>query len=373
MAKPARVAQVLHSLRVGGAEMLAARVVRALRDEFSFVFFCLDELGSLGEQLQKEGFPVHVVGRRPGLDWRCARALSKAFRREEIELVQAHQYTPYFYSTMARFLYRRPPILFTEHGRHFPDVRRAKRVFVNRRILAKRDRVVAVGEAVRRALIDNEGLPAARIGVIYNGIVLPESPLSAQERQAVRQEMGVGADDFVVLMVARLDPLKDHATAILAAEAARRRIPDLRLVLIGDGPERPRIESLVRERSLQERVRFLGLRNDVSRLWAGADIALLSSISEGIPLTILEAMASWLPVVSTNVGGVGEVIVDGENGLLAPSRDAEALAGQLIRLAVDSDLRKRLAASGRRRVEETFGQDRMMNSYRRLFNDMLGR
>src|SRR5438067_9821303 len=146
------ICQVLHGLWVGGAEVLAARLARQLGDRFRFVFVCLDELGTLGQELRAEGFPVEVLQRRAGLDWRCSLRLARFLRRERVDLVHAHQYTPFFYSLMARFLYRRPAVLFTEHGRHYPDYPRRKRMLANRFLLQRRDRVVGVGEAVRQAL-----------------------------------------------------------------------------------------------------------------------------------------------------------------------------------------------------------------------------
>src|SRR5204862_1893786 len=132
-------------------------------------------------------------------------------------LVHAHQYTPFFYALAARLLYRRPPVLFTEHGRHQPDYPRRKRMVINRLLLERRDRVVGVGEAVRQALIANEGIPARRIEVVYNGIdanqFAPARHLEGQ-REKVRAELGLSATDLVILQVARLDYLKDHATAV---------------------------------------------------------------------------------------------------------------------------------------------------------------
>ncbi len=366
------VAELTHTLHVGGAEVLAARFARALRGQFRFAFFCLDDLGPLGEQLREEGFPVEVIGRREGIDLRCPWRLARALRRHNVDLIHAHQYTPFFYGVTARFLYRRPPMLFTEHGRAFPDYPRPKRKLANRVLLGRRDRVVAVGEAVRRALIVNEGIPAPRIDVIYNGIAVPADAPSADDRAAARREMDVEDGDFVLLQVARLDALKDHATAVRTLEAVANRRPDVRLVLVGEGPELSRIQRLVHERGLEPRVRFLGLRTDAARLLAGADVALLTSVSEGIPLTLLEAMARRLPVVSTDVGGVAEVVEDGVTGLLAPSGDAEALASHVLRLAEDGDLRRRLGEAGRRRAEARFTEERMMAEYVALFREMLG-
>ncbi|WP_435011869.1 glycosyltransferase (plasmid) [Tundrisphaera lichenicola] len=367
------ICQVLHTLNVGGAEVLAARMARSLRDEFHFVFACLDELGTLGEELRSEGISVEVLGRRPGLDGGCAVRLASMIRRERVDLVHAHQYTPYFYAALARRLCWGPAVLFTEHGRHFPDYPRRKRMLANRFLLARRDRVIGVGGSVREALIRNEGIPAGRIEVIYNGIDL--APFAAGTgRESARRELGFGLDDLVIFMVARLDRLKDHATAVRALDRVAARRPDVQLCLIGDGPERESIRQEVDRRGLGGRVHLLGMRTDVPRLLPAADILLLTSISEGIPLTIIEGMAAGLPVVATRVGGVCEVVDDGVTGLLAAAEDADALAAAILRLAVDPELRHRLGRSGRERAVALFSEDRMNRAYRRIYKEAaLGR
>jgi glycosyltransferase involved in cell wall biosynthesis len=365
------ICQLLHGLPVGGAEVLAARLARQLRGRLRFVFACLDEVGSLGEQLRAEGLPVHLLGRRPGVDWCCALRLARLLRQERVDLLHAHQYTPFFYGSAARLLSRRPSVLFTEHGRFYPDHPRRKRMVANRLLLERRDRVVGVGRAVRQALIDNEGLPPARVGVIYNGIDPDTFRNGIERRLAVRQEIGVGAGDFLLLQVARLVPQKDHLTSLRTIARVARKRPDARLVLAGDGPQLRLILEFVAARNLSDRVRVLGLRTDVPRLLAAADAVLLTSLSEGVPLTLLEAMAARLPVVATDVTGVGEVVVDGTTGLLAPAGDDEALAERVLRLAGDAELRRQLGRQGRERVEAQFSEAQMLAAYERLYREML--
>ncbi len=365
------VCQVLHSLHVGGAEVLAARLARRLRDDYRFVFACLDGVGTLGDQLLDEGFPVVRLGRRPGVDWRCSRGLARLLRRERVDVVHAHQYAPFFYSLAARLLRRRPSVLFTEHGRAHPDRPSRKRLVANRLLLRRGDRVVGVGEAVRRALIANEGFPARRVEVIYNGIDLTPFERPAPDRAGVRAEMGVGPDDFVVLQVARLDPVKDHATAVRAAARLSRRHPNARLVVVGEGEQMEAIRDAVRRNEAGDVVRLLGLRTDVPRLLGAADAFLLSSVTEGIPLTLIEAMAARLPVVSTNVGGVAEVVEDGKTGLLAAAGDDADLAEHLARLAGDTALRHSLGRAGRARALAVFSEVQMHAQYDRLYREML--
>lgn len=368
---PRTVCQLLHSLTVGGAEVLAERLARKLRGEFRFVFACLDDLGELGTALRSDGVPVHVLHRRPGLDLGCVRRLSRLLRKERVDLIHAHQYTPFFYATAARALRVRLPVMFTEHGRHQPDYPRRKRMIYNRLVLRRGDRVIGVGETVRRALIENEGIAPPRVSVIYNGIDLAAFETKNADRAAARREIGVGPDDFVIAQVARLDYLKDHATAVRTIARTAEQNRQARLVVVGDGPLRGEIEEQIARAGAGEFIRMLGLRRDVGRILAVADAFLLTSISEGIPLTVIEAMAAGLPVVSTAVGGVPEVIVEGETGLLSPAGDDQALAQALLALSADGELRARMGEAGRRRAREIFSEEQMHAGYRECYNGML--
>jgi glycosyltransferase involved in cell wall biosynthesis len=369
----ATIGQLLHTLDVGGAEILAARLARQLNTSYRFVFFCLDGSGDLGAELRDEGFTVRVLCRRPGVDWSCSRRLGSLVRRERVDLLHAHQYTPFFYGALSRVFGRRVPIVFTEHGRHQPDYPRRKRMLANRFLLRKCDRVIAVGAAVRHALIANEGIAPQRVGIVYNGVPLDRFRVSLTDnaRAAVRSDIGVRPDDLVVIQVARLDYLKDHGTAIRTIERVGRTDPRARLVLVGDGPERGRVEALVRGRELGDHVRFLGQRSDVPQLLAASDIVLLTSVSEGIPLTLIEAMGAGRPVVSTRVGGVREVVADGETGLLAPAGDDPTLAEQILRLANEPDLRAKMGQSGRQRADSLFREKTMHDRYDRVYRELI--
>lgn len=366
---PLAVCHLLHSLTVGGAEVLAARVARRLSDRFRFTFACLDGVGPVGEQLRSDGYRVQPLGRRPGLDWRCPLRLAAFLRDERVDVVHAHQYTPFFYGMAARLRGPRRPILFTEHGRHQPDFPRRKRIVANRLLLSKADRVVGVGRAVREALVANEGLPAERVEVLYNGIDTDEFGRPGGRSEA-RASLGVGTDDFVIVQVARLDYLKDHATAVRTLAKAAGEIPQARLVLIGDGPERGAIAAAAGELGVADRVTWLGTRHDVAALLPGADLFLLTSVSEGIPLTVLEAMAAGLAVVATDVGGLGEIVVHGETGFLAPAQDSDGLAARVIRLARDPALRRAMGTAGRARACRQFDETRMCDEYSRLYEEM---
>jgi glycosyltransferase involved in cell wall biosynthesis len=262
--------------------------------------------------------------------------------------------------------------MFTEHGRFHPDLPSRKRMVFNRLFLRKSDRVVAVGEAVKQALVSNEGIAATRIEVIYNGVELADFSASAAARSEVRRELGIAPQVPVAIQVARLDYLKDHSTALRTAARVRETLPAFQLLLVGAGPERSRIEAEIVDRNLQNTVQLLGLRTDVRRLLAAADLFLLTSISEGIPVTLIEAMGAELPIVSTDVGGVSEVVVNRTTGLLTKAGDDDALAAAVLHLVSNRDDARRLVHAGSRRAADLFSEAHMHNRYAELYDAMSG-
>ncbi len=368
------VAHVLHRLYLAGAEVLAADLARQLGDQHRFIFLCLDEIGPLGQQLIGEGFEVVDLARRPGVDWSVARRLRQEIRKRDVGLLHAHQYTPFFYAAVARRWSAWPRILFTEHGRHYPDYRRTKRVIANKFLLRANDRVTAVGGFVKQALVDHEGIAADRIKVIYNGIDPRKFSVDDQDvttRSAVRQELGVSDDQVVLIQVARFHPVKDHATAIRAFAQAVGQYPNAVLVLVGDGQLRADSEALAQELGVQEQVRFLGVRQDIPRLMAGSDVFLLSSLSEGVSVTLLEAMGCGLPIAATEVGGNPEIVAHGKTGLLSPRGDVLGLARNMVTLCRDPQLREQMGRAGRERLVERFTQQQMHDGYAQLYQQTL--
>jgi glycosyltransferase involved in cell wall biosynthesis len=366
------ICELVHTLNVGGAEILAREFALRARGDRRFVFACLDACGTIGEELRAAGFTVAELGRRPGFDLRCVWRLARFCRQQGVGLIHAHQYGPFFYASLASRLAGRIPVLFTEHGRDVPDYRRPKRVFANRLLLRRRDRVVAVGHCVRDALVHNEGIAPDRIEVVYNGIELEQFAAVKSDSAPLRAELEMTSRHLMIVQVARLNRLKDHATGIRAMAELARDFPDARLVLVGDGEERPKLEALVAALGLKNIVLFAGLQRDVAGWLAAADVFLLTSISEGIPLTLLEAMAASLPCVSTRVGGVPEVIVDGETGFLAEASNPASVAACLRALLTDAELRRRMGVAGKERAWAEFDARAMHRDYNRIFSEMLG-
>ncbi len=377
-----RICQFVHTLNWGGAETLAYRLATDpdLASKYEFVFFCLDaqdvvHAGSMAQELIDKGYKVECLNRQPGLDRDCVKRLANLFEQYKIDIVHAHQCTPYFYSSLARWRKKNPKILLTEHGRFYPDVVSWKRRLANRFLYRRDDILTAVGQRVKEALQKKEGYPGKRIQVIYNGIDpdVYDNLRSENEndaRESVRREFNIPNDAFTIIQVARLDPIKDIRTSLRTYEALKQTVPNVRLLLVGDGPERNAIERAIRQHNLQDGVIFAGARSDVSRLLKGADAFLLTSLSEGIPVTFLEAMAARLPIVTTDAGGCKEVVVNGQTGFVAPVGNPTSLAKALHLLATEPKLAARLGEAGRARLLEMFTQRQMHEAYCQLYDSL---
>ena len=354
------VLQVVLSLNPGGTERLVVELVKRLRPELSMAVCCLDEEGSWGEGLRHEDVQVVALRRREGFRPHLGRAIARAAAQHGARVVHCHHYSPFVYASIARLWAPHLKIVFTEHGRLNDSGPSPKRRTANR-VLAHAPRtVVTVSSELKEHLVA-EGFPTEKVSVIYNGIDVGPLP-DAAARQRMRSQLGIDDAAFVVGTVARLDPVKDLETLVRAIGSPAARVP-VTLLVIGDGAERSRIEAAAREAGAGASVRFLGHRDDARALLAACDVYANSSISEGISLTILEAMAAGLPVVATHVGGTPE-IVDASCGRLVPSRDPERLAATLGQLAGDGALRAALGRAARARVEERFTLDRMIAEYR---------
>ena len=378
MRTPLKVMQLALSLVIGGTEKLVYDIVQQVDPQkVSSVVCCLDTLGHFGEELQKEGYPVVALHRKPGIDWKLIQRLSALLRQEKIDVIHAHQYTPYFYGFMAawhnkiRTFSTTPKLVFTEHGRFYPDERKLKRVITNPVLSLFTDEIVTISEQTKSSLITYENFPAHRIRVVYNGIELSKfsQPLDGA---AKKKELGLPPDAPVIGIVARLDPIKNHAMLLRAFKQVLETLPDACLLIVGDGPEGVNLKTLAESLGIMNNTTFLGARRDVPELLQTFDVFALSSFSEGTSVTLLEAMGASIPIVATRVGGNPEVVQDRETGYLVQSDDEQDMAAMLLALLQDKETRQRMGHAGRQRVQQMFSLEKMVNAYTGLYLKVSG-
>ena len=362
---PVPVLQVVLSLNPGGTERLVIELSRRLHAEFPMAVCCLDERGSWGEALRRDGIPVHELGRQPGFHPFLAAKVRTLARRQGAQIVHCHHYSPFVYGALASLLMPDVKVIFTEHGRLSDAPPSRKRRTANRLLGGLADAVTTVSHDLLSHMV-REGFDAGAVRVVSNGITVP-APRSPHDRIRTRHLLGLAGDDFVIGSVGRLDPVKDFPNLVDALAALRRSGANARLVLVGDGPERADIEQHVRNSGLTDCVQLLGYRADATDLLCALDLYVNSSIFEGISLTILEAMAVGLPVVATHVGGTSEIVEQGVTGLLTPARDAVALAAAMATLHQSEVMRRAYGNAGRERVVRAFSIERMVAEYAGLY------
>lgn len=360
----ARALHVVLSLDPGGTERLVLDLAQRLHDEIPTAICCLDRPGAWAAEAEARGIAVTALQRREGFQPMLGGAIAKAARRHRATILHAHHYSPFVYSCLARLWSPSLQVVFTEHGRLSDAPPSVRRRLANR-VLAKVPRaVIAVSEDMKHHIV-REGFAPNAVGVIYNGIDVGPCP-SAATRQQIREELGVADGTLVIGTIARLDPVKDLRILVRATADVANEWPVCTIV-IGDGPERRNLEAQASSLEMQRAIRFLGYRDDARDWLAGCDVYVNSSISEGVSLTILEAMAARLAIVATRVGGTPEV-VDETCGRLIPSRDSGRLAAALLELARAPGTRADLGRAARERVETRFTLERMVRQYRDVYS-----
>jgi len=366
-----RVLQVVLRLTPGGTEHLVLEICRRIRHEFAVTVCCLDDEGEWAADLRADGIEVIALRRQPGFRPSVGRQIAALAADRNIELLHCHQYSPFVYGWIASRLNRRLKVVYTEHGRLSDAPPSWKRQLVNPLLSRFRGEIVAVSHELRDYMLASR-FAADRVGVIHNGIEPGAAP-SFADRMRARRLLGIDDTAFVVMAVARLDPVKDFPTLIDAFAIVRSQLPRARLVIVGDGPERARLEACAARADVAGSVDLVGFRSGVRQLLPAADLYVSSSISEGISITILEAMAAKVAVVATAVGGTPEVLrTAADGGILVPRRDAAQLAAAIASMERDAASRAAVAAAGRRRLESAFTIDRMIGDYMRTYRRLLG-
>ena len=368
-AAPLRVLQVLHGLARAGAEQLVYELAAANRDRMITEIVCLDNEGPLADELRALDVRIHHTGRREGIDVSQVRKIAAVVRAFRPHVVHCHQYSPFLYGALGSLVAGRGAVLFTEHGRHYPDVVGFKRHAFNRFLCRKARHVTAVCRFTLEHLVRLEGIPANQIEIVYNGVDADRFD-TGLDPAAAKRRLDLPDDAVVVMQVGTFRYVKDQATAVKAMRHVRDKGGRAILVFVGDGPDRPSCERLAQSLDLGDSVRFLGQRGDMPHVLAAADIMLMTSLSEAHSVSLLEGMASGLPVVGTRVGGIPETVAECETGLLAPKQDPPAIAEALRKLVDDTDLRRRMGQAGAKRVRDLFRRSdmhrRYMEIYRRL-------
>jgi glycosyltransferase involved in cell wall biosynthesis len=367
--RPLTIEMVLPAMEAAGMEAMTARLTRALAARGHHVgVTCIVEGGVLADQLRADGFRVAVV---PALGLRSivrAPLLESWLRSVAPDVVHVHSGA---WLKAARAARRAgvPRVVHTSHGLIGDDEEPWYMPFLHRWAARYTDWVVPVSAPLRDYLARRVNIAAARMRVIPNS-VNTEHFRPGPPTGALRRKLGIASDCFVVGIVARLDPVKNHALLIDAFAAVRAEVPRVTLVIVGEGPLRGSLESRARSLGVASDVHFFGVSNDVASIYRDLDVFVLPSNAEGTSMSILEAMASGVCVVATAVGGTSDLLANGATGMLIPAGNPTALANALIVVLRDHGLRRHLADAGRARAEEQYSEPAMLDAYEALYRGL---
>lgn len=361
MARPLRVFHLIESLRPGGAEMLLLTAVQRLDpNKVCSTVGCLFPPLDLKAQFEKAGAPIYHLGLDSRFDWRRGVwGLARLLRDLKIDILHTHLYYANIYGRISGWLARVPLVLTTLHSLDYTYQDTGRLSFKLRKIV---DRVtaqcmntahVAVSKAVRDDYVRH--MPLKDVQVLYNYIdcnLFPGEDGGA--RRIWREMLGYTEADFVLLNVGRLHAEKGQQYVIQAMEKILPSAPQVKLALVGDGPDDSLLKRLASEKNVAKAILFAGKQSDVKGMLAMADAFILPSHFEGLPIALLEAMAMELPVVASKVGGIPEVIEDGVNGLLVRPRDPGSIAEAVVSLYKEPRLRTMLGFRARKTIEQKF-------------------
>lgn len=361
----------------GGGERLARQIVAGLDPERFERTLCVSRWSPEQErrgatpqllaELERAGVRFVGLRRRSAADLAAWRPLLRLLRRERIDVLHAHKFGSNVWAAILGSLARTPVVIAHEHTWSFEGKRLRK--LLDRRLIAPRvDAFLTVSREDRRRMAEIEGVDPAKLIFVPNGIPAPAPPSGAD----IRAELGIPAGAPVVGTVCALRPQKALEVLIEAARPLLAEVPDLRVLIVGDGAERGALERRIDALGLGGVVMLLGHRDDVPDVLQGLDVAVLCSDFEGTPLSVLEYMEAALPVVATRVGGVPDLVEEGKQGLLVERRDPGGLAEAVATLLRDPSTARAMGERGRARRREQFDLGVTVAEVERIYAGLAG-
>lgn len=366
MADPLVILHSESSTGWGGQEIRVFTELRWLRGRGHDVSLLVPAGSVLGHRAEVAGIPVAWIAMPWALDPRAVVRIAGRLRQRRVQVLVTHSSVDAWTAGLAARLVGVPVVRM----RHLSVSVRANPI--SRAVYtALCDRIVTTGEAIRTLLVQRLGVSPAKVVSIPTGVNPGEFDPARAAPLRLRRELGLDPQTSLLGMVAVLRSWKGHLVFLQALRRVRQGRPDVRAVLVGDGPFRPVIQDAIRAHGLEGHVRLLGHREDVPDVLSGLDVVVsASTAAEGIPQALLQALAMCRPVVASDVGGVAEVIRPGETGWLVPAGDPEALAGAIVEALTDRPRARRMGTQGRKLVESEHSLEAMGEQVERLYRSL---
>ena len=368
--KRLKVLHIVPMLGPGGAERVAVDIVMGLnRQRFEAAVVSIwGRVGcELEDALDHSDVGVEYLGKGAGFDGRMYRKIHQVLKNHRPDIVHTHLHV-LRYALPSLLLLKPTSVLHTVHNLAEREIEPRgqciQRYAFNHGVIP-----IAVSAEVARSLSRLYKIPFCR--VIANGIPTNHFSFPPVPRKEWRARVGFGDGHVLFVCVARFSPQKNHSLLLKAFSRGPACDPNTHLLLVGDGTLKEQLEVQAENLGLARRVHFLGLRTDIADVLASADVFVLSSDWEGNPLSVMEAMAAGLPIVSTAVGGMPDLLANGREGFLVPRGDAEAFSGAMTFLLRDAEARKSMGMAAARRAKENFDVSRMVHAYEQLYEKLI--
>ncbi|MBI5676087.1 MAG: glycosyltransferase [Nitrospirae bacterium] len=361
---------ILSSLQIGGAEKQVVTLLKYLdKKKYRVILCCFHADGPLQKEIENEAVEIIILRMRLRYIFFALYKLIRLMKKEKIQIVHTHLYFDHLWGRIAARIAGVPVIMTTEHGRGMWKKRR--HLFFEHIANRFTDMRIAVSEDIRQIRIQRELSTPEQVITIPNAINEDDFIVSDYVRSDKRKELGINRDDLVIGTVARFDPDKALDKLLEAAALVVKSIENVKIILVGNGPLRNNLEDHAARLRIADKVVFTGARTDIAELLSIMDVFVISSIREGIPVSLLEAMAAERAVVATNVGGNAEVINDESCGLIVEPNDTAALARGIISLLNDKALRERVGLKARLRIKEHFSVKSQVRKIESLYERIL--
>jgi len=359
-----RILHVIESLEFGGAEKVVISLANSMANTHEVAICCVKTIGALGPEVDRR-INVSCLNKGEGNDYLLPFRLARIIRQNAYDVVHTHEWGVFLEGGLAGFLSRTPVLIHTAHGPYtgYPDTLRSRVKICLRHVLERLisrcfDRIAAVSDSIREYIVREIRIDPRIVVTLHNGIPVDDGLADRK----------TGTSDVAFITVGRLAEIKNHQLMLRAFHETLKSGTHARLIIVGDGPERARVEDYRRANQLESKVTLMGFRSDVGELLRNADIFILTSRYEGISVALLEAMRAGLPVIATRVGGVPETVRDRETGLLVGSDDLPGLVKAMLQLAESAELRREMGTHGHDFLVEEFSLATMSARYGRLYS-----
>lgn len=364
------------SMGVGGIENLILSMARLLdKQRFTVSVGCLDSGGILLKEVNSLGCETFVLSRSDGFDLRLVVQLAKVLRARKIHILHTHNQAAHFYGCLAGLLARTPVVINTEHSRHYIDGHWRRRL--EKKVLSYfTDKIVNVSKDLLENSISRDKIAPQKTNLVLNGIDLSfyaASPpnLSLSERAALRAEFDIPEENSIIGIIGRLHPVKNHKLIfeVIQHIVVKRQITAVSLLVVGDGEQKIYLEELAKSLSITNNVHFAGVRQDIPAILSIVNVLVLCSHTEGLPLTLLEAMAAEVPVIVTEGANKSELIQHGKNGFVADSTIASL--APIVTELLGSANNEKIVNAAKALVYRQYSIDTALTKYQDLYDNLL--